>query len=219
MTEAVIVATARTPIGRANKGSLTQVRPDDMSAFILADVLSKVPGLDPADVEDVIWGIGQPGGEGGYNIARVASVLAGVNAPGVTVNRYCSSSLQAIRMAAHAIKAGEGDCFVTGGVETVSRYGNGAADTGPHNDSFSSAEVRTQPAPAPGPTTGRPPRGCPTSTSPWARPPRTWPSTRASPGRPRTSGGSCPRTGPRPPATGACSSGRSPRTRGPTARW
>ena len=144
MTEAVIVATARTPIGRANKGSLTQVRPDDMSAFILADVLSKVPGLDPADVEDVIWGIGQPGGEGGYNIARVASVLAGVNAPGVTVNRYCSSSLQAIRMAAHAIKAGEGDCFVTGGVETVSRYGNGAADTGPHNDSFSSAEVRTQ---------------------------------------------------------------------------
>ncbi|MDE0656599.1 MAG: acetyl-CoA C-acyltransferase, partial [Acidimicrobiaceae bacterium] len=103
MVEAVIVATARTPIGRAVKGSLTEVRPDDMSAFILGDVLSKVPGLDPADVEDVIWGIGQPGGEGGYNIARVASILAGVNAPGVTVNRYCSSSLQTIRMAAHAI--------------------------------------------------------------------------------------------------------------------
>ena len=161
MTDAVIVATARTPIGRANKGSLTQVRPDDMSAFILADVLSKVPGLDPADVEDVIWGIGQPGGEGGYNIARVASVLAGVNAPGVTVNRYCSSSLQAIRMAAHAIKAGEGDCFVTGGVETVSRYGNGAADTGPHNDSFSSAEARTQARTGAGSDDWAPPDGLP----------------------------------------------------------
>ena len=143
MVEAVIVATARTPVGRANKGSLTAVRPDDMSAFILRDVLSKVPGLDPADVEDVIWGIGQPGGEGGYNIARVASILAGVNAPGVTVNRYCSSSLQTIRMAAHAIKAGEGDCFVSGGVETVSRYMNGAADSGPHNDEFAGSEGRT----------------------------------------------------------------------------
>ena len=143
MVEAVIVATARTPVGRANKGSLAEVRPDDMSAFIIGDVLSKVPGLDPADVEDVIWGIGQPGGEGGYNIARVASILAGVNAPGVTVNRYCSSSLQTIRMAAHAIKAGEGDCFVAGGVETVSRYMNGAADSGPHNDEFAGSEGRT----------------------------------------------------------------------------
>jgi len=143
MPEAVIVATSRTPIGRAVKGSLTEVRPDDMSAFILTDVLSKVPGLDPADVEDVIWGIGQPGGEGGYNIARVASVLAGLNAPGVTVNRYCSSSLQTIRMAAHAIKAGEGDCFVAGGVETVSRYHNGASDSGPHNEKFAEAEARS----------------------------------------------------------------------------
>ena len=143
MPEAVIVATARTPIGRAVKGSLTEARPDDMSAFIIGDVLSKVPGLDRADVEDVIWGIGQPGGEGGYNVARVASILAGVNAPGVTVNRYCSSSLQTIRMAAHAIKAGEGDCFVAGGVETVSRYEYGAADSGPHNDDFAAAEGRT----------------------------------------------------------------------------
>ena len=143
MVEAVIVATARTPVGRANKGSLAGVRPDDMSAFIIGDVLSKVPGLDPAAIEDVIWGIGQPGGEGGYNIARVASILAGVNAPGVTVNRYCSSSLQTIRMAAHAIKAGEGDCFVAGGVETVSRYMNGAADSGPHNDEFAGSEGRT----------------------------------------------------------------------------
>ena len=160
MVEAVIVATARTPVGRANKGSLTEVRPDDMSAFIIGDVLSKVPGLDPADVEDVIWGIGQPGGEGGYNIARVASILAGVNAPGVTVNRYCSSSLQTIRMAAHAIKAGEGDCFVAGGVETVSRYMNGAADSGPHNDEFSDAEGRSALRTA-GSESWAPPQGLP----------------------------------------------------------
>ncbi len=143
MPEAVIVSTARTPIGRANKGSLVDVRPDDMSAFILRDVMDKID-LDPSAVEDVIWGIGQPGGEGGYNIARVISAMQGLDLPGVTVNRYCSSSLQTIRMAAHAIKAGEGDCFVAGGVETVSRYLHGAADSGPHNDSFASAEARTQ---------------------------------------------------------------------------
>ena len=161
MVEAVIVATARTPVGRANKGSLTGVRPDDMSAFIIGDVLSKVPGLDPADVEDVIWGIGQPGGEGGYNIARVASILSGLNAPGVTVNRYCSSSLQTIRMAAHAIKAGEGDCFVAGGVETVSRYINGAADSGPHNDQFAGAEGRSGERTAEGSEPWNPPQGLP----------------------------------------------------------
>ncbi|MXW95374.1 MAG: acetyl-CoA C-acetyltransferase [Acidimicrobiaceae bacterium] len=161
MPEAVIVATSRTPIGRAVKGSLTEVRPDDMSAFIIGDVLSKVPGLEPADVEDVIWGIGQPGGEGGYNIARVASILAGVNAPGVTVNRYCSSSLQTIRMAAHAIKAGEGDCFVAGGVETVSRYDYGAADSGPHNDDFAEAEGRTAGRTAGGAESWAPPQGLP----------------------------------------------------------
>ncbi len=161
MPEAVIVATARTPIGRAVKGSLTEVRPDDMSAFIIGDVLSKVPGLDRNDVEDVIWGIGQPGGEGGYNVARVASILAGVDAPGVTVNRYCSSSLQTIRMAAHAIKAGEGDCFVAGGVETVSRYENGAADSGPHNDQFTAAQDRTAERTAEGVDTWAPPQGLP----------------------------------------------------------
>ncbi len=161
MPEAVIVATARTPIGRAVKGSLTEVRPDDMSAFIIGDVLSKVPGLDRNDVEDVIWGIGQPGGEGGYNVARVASILAGVNAPGVTVNRYCSSSLQTIRMAAHAIKAGEGDCFVAGGVETVSRYDKGAADSGPHNGQFAGAQDRTAERTAEGSATWAPPQGLP----------------------------------------------------------
>ena len=161
MVEAVIVATARTPIGRAVKGSLTEARPDDMSAFIIGNVLSKVPGLDRNDVEDVIWGIGQPGGEGGYNVARVASILAGVNAPGVTVNRYCSSSLQTIRMAAHAIKAGEGDCFVAGGVETVSRYEHGAADSGPHNDQFAGAQDRTAERTAEGAETWAPPQGLP----------------------------------------------------------
>ena len=161
MVEAVIVATARTPVGRANKGSLAGVRPDDMSAFIIGNVLSEVPGLDPADVEDVIWGIGQPGGEGGYNIARVASILSGLNAPGVTVNRYCSSSLQTIRMAAHAIKAGEGDCFVAGGVETVSRYINGAADSGPHNDQFAGAEGRSAERTAESSEPWNPPQGLP----------------------------------------------------------
>jgi acetyl-CoA C-acetyltransferase len=143
MAEAVIVAASRTPIGRAVKGSLAEARPDDLSAFIIDDVLGKVPALPREDVEDVLWGIGQPGGEGGYNIARVSAIMAGLDAPGVTVNRYCSSSLQTIRMAAHAIKAGEGDVFVAGGVETVSRYSQGASDTGPHNEHFSAAEART----------------------------------------------------------------------------
>ena len=143
MAEPVIVATSRTPIGRASKGSLVDARPDDMSAFIVNDVLSKVDGLDPAEVEDIIWGIGQPGGEGGFNIGRIIAVMNEMEVPGVTVNRYCSSSLQTIRMAAHAIKAGEGDCFVAGGVETVSRYMNGAADTGPHNELFADAEQRS----------------------------------------------------------------------------
>ncbi|RMH70390.1 MAG: acetyl-CoA C-acyltransferase, partial [Actinomyces sp.] len=161
MAEPVIVATARTPIGRANKGSLVDARPDDMSAFIIRDVLSKVPALDPAEVEDVIWGCGQPGGESGYNIGRVAAVLADLEVPGVTVNRYCSSSLQTIRMAAHAIKAGEGDAFIAGGVETVSRYRNGAADTGPHNEKFAEAEARTARRAQGGAEPWTPPEGLP----------------------------------------------------------
>jgi acetyl-CoA C-acetyltransferase len=144
MPEAVIVATGRTPIGRANKGSLVDCRPDDLAALVIREVLAKVPQLDPQSVEDVIMGSGQPGGEAGYNVGRVAALLAGLpDVPGVTVNRYCSSSLQTIRMAAHAIRAGEGDVFVAAGVETVSRYRNGAADTGPHNESFADAEART----------------------------------------------------------------------------
>src|SRR5256714_12806385 len=144
MPEAVIVAYTRSPIGRANKGSLVDLRPDDLSATILNAVLDKVPALDPSQVEDVIMGCGQPGGESGYNVGRVAALLAGLDVPGVTVNRYCSSSLQTIRMAAHAIKAGEGDCFIAAGVETVSRYRNGASDTGPHNPLFADSETRTK---------------------------------------------------------------------------
>jgi acetyl-CoA C-acetyltransferase len=100
MAEAVIVATARSPIGRANKGSLVDCRPDDLTATIIKAALEKVPQLDPSLVEDVIVGCGQPAGESGTNIARVAAILAGLpDAPGTTVNRYCSSSLQTIRMA------------------------------------------------------------------------------------------------------------------------
>ena len=143
MPEAVIVATARSPIGRANKGSLTTLRPDDMSAQIVRALLDKVPQLDRTEINDLMMGIGQPAGEGGFNIARVTAILAGLDdVPGVTVNRYCSSSLQTIRMAFHAIKAGEGDCFVAAGVETVSRYAAGASDTAP-NSIFNEAGERT----------------------------------------------------------------------------
>ena len=161
MTEAVIVAYARTPIGRANKGSLVDMRPDDLSAHIIKAVLERVPNLDPKLVEDVFWGCGQPAGEAGTNIARVAALLAGVDAPGVTVNRYCSSSLQSIRMAAHAIKAGEGDVFISGGVETVSRFMYGAADTGPQNALFTDAHARTKARESGDEGTWTPPVGLP----------------------------------------------------------
>jgi acetyl-CoA C-acetyltransferase len=161
MSEAVIVATARTPIGRANKGSLVDCRPDDLSALIIGAVLAKVPGLDPGLIEDVIWGCGQPAGEAGSNIGRVAGILAGIDAPGVTVNRYCSSSLQTIRMASHAIKAGEGDIFIAGGVETVSRFQYGAADTGSPNVKFGDAHDRTKARSEGGQPPWTPPTGFP----------------------------------------------------------
>src|SRR5260221_28080 len=107
MPEAVIVATARSPIGRAFKGTLTSIRPDDLTAQIVRAALDKVPGLDPADIDDLILGCGLPGGEQGFNMARVVAVLLGYDAlPGTTVNRYCSSSLHAPRMAYHPLKAG-----------------------------------------------------------------------------------------------------------------
>ena len=164
MPEAVIVATARTPIGRANKGSLVDCRPDDLSATVIQAALAKLPALDPAEVEDVLWGCGQPAGESGYNIARVVAILGGIaQAPGVTVNRYCSSSLQTIRMAAHAIKAGEGDVFVAGGVETVSRFAKGTSDglPGTHNERFADAEARTATRSAGGQGPWTPPTGLP----------------------------------------------------------
>jgi acetyl-CoA C-acetyltransferase len=128
MTEAVIVAYGRSPIGRARKGSLVDVRPDDLAAHIVNRVLDKVPDLDPTQIEDLICGCGLPGGEQGHNIGRVVSILARLDVPGVTVNRYCSSSLMTTRMAAHAIEAGEGDAFLSVGVECVSRYGSGYPD-------------------------------------------------------------------------------------------
>ncbi|MDE3204160.1 MAG: acetyl-CoA C-acetyltransferase [Acidobacteriota bacterium] len=146
MPEAVIVATARSPIGRAYKGSLTSLRPDDMAAQVVQAVLAKVPQLDPATVEDLILGTAQPAGEAGYNLARVVALLSGLpGTPGTTVNRYCSSSLQTIRMAAHAIRAGEGDVFVAAGVEAVSRFGHGMSDGLPdtHNGLFADAEARS----------------------------------------------------------------------------
>ncbi|MDE3140010.1 MAG: acetyl-CoA C-acetyltransferase [Acidobacteriota bacterium] len=129
MAEAVLVAAGRTAIGRAFKGSLVDQRPDDLAAHVVRQVLEQVPELDPHMVEDLLVGCGQPAGEGGFNVARVVAVLAGLDdVPGVTVNRYCSSSLQTIRMAAHAIRAGEGDVFVAAGVETISRFGAGMSD-------------------------------------------------------------------------------------------
>src|SRR5436305_3106976 len=128
MTEAVIVALGRSPIGRARKGSLVDVRPDDLAAHVVAKVLDKVPDLDPTEIEDLICGCGLPGGELGHNIGRVVSILARLDVPGVTVNRYCSSSLMTTRIAAHAIEADEGDVFLSVGVECVSRYGSGYPD-------------------------------------------------------------------------------------------
>ncbi len=146
MPEAVIVSTARSPIGRAAKGSLTSIRPDDLAAQMVRAALDKVPALDPHDIEDLMMGCGQPGGESGFNIGRQVAVLLGYDfLPGTTVNRYCSSSLQTSRMAFHAIKAGEGEVFVSAGVETVSRYGKGNSDGWPdtHNPVYAEAEQRT----------------------------------------------------------------------------
>src|SRR5215813_7431829 len=132
MPEAVIVATARSPIGRAFKGSMTTLRPDDLTATMIRAALAKVPQLDPADVEDLILGCGLPGGEQGFNMARVVAVSLGLDKlPGATITRYCSSSLQTTRMAFHAIKAGEGDVFISAGVETVSRFVRGSSDSLP----------------------------------------------------------------------------------------
>src|SRR6266536_2632845 len=149
MPEAVVVATARSPIGRALKGSLREIRPDDLAVQVVRAVLDKVPQLDPAEIEDLMVGCGQPGGEQGFNIARVMAILLGHDhLPGTTVNRYCSSSLQTTRMAFHAIKSGEGDAFISAGVECVSRYASGSSDSWPDtpNPVFGAAQERTRQA-------------------------------------------------------------------------
>src|SRR5450432_3228665 len=147
MPEAVIVATARSPIGRAQKGSLAQLRPDDLTATIVRAALDKVPQLNPADIDDLMLGCGLPGGEQGFNMARVVAVRLGFDRlPATTVNRYCASSLQTTRMAFHAIKAAEGDVFISAGVECVSRFVHGSSDSWPdtQNAEFASAQTRTQ---------------------------------------------------------------------------
>lgn len=154
--DAVIVATARSPIGRAFKGSLREVRPDDLAATIVQAALDKVPALDPTTIDDLYLGCGLPGGEQGFNMARVVATLLGLDGlPGATLTRYCASSLQTTRMAMHAIRAGEGDVFVSAGVEMVSRYARGNSDTLPpeaqalvgggwENPRFAEARERSQ---------------------------------------------------------------------------
>ncbi|QHE67834.1 acetyl-CoA C-acetyltransferase [Rhodococcus sp. WAY2] len=145
MPEAVIVSAVRSPIGRAVKGSLKDVRPDDLAVQMVRAALAKVPELDPAEVVDLALGVGQPAGESGNNLGRAVAVLSGLDhLPGVTVNRYCSSSLQTTRMAFHAIKAGEGNAYISAGVETVSRYPHGFADNPEaQNAAFTAAQART----------------------------------------------------------------------------
>ncbi|GGQ03303.1 acetyl-CoA C-acetyltransferase [Streptomyces roseolilacinus] len=146
MPEAVIVSAARSPIGRAFKGSLKDLRPDDLTATIIQAALAKVPELDPRDIDDLMLGCGLPGGEQGYNLGRIVAVQMGMDhLPGCTLTRYCASSLQTTRMALHAIKAGEGDVFISAGVETVSRYVKGNSDSLPdtHNPIFAEAQART----------------------------------------------------------------------------
>jgi acetyl-CoA C-acetyltransferase len=146
MPEAVIVSAARSPIGRAFKGSLKDLRPDDLAATIVRAALDKIPELDPRDIDDLLLGCGLPGGEGGFNMGRIVAVLLGYDhLPGATITRYCSSSVQTTRMAFHAIKAGEGDVFVSAGVETVSRFTKGNSDSLPDtmNPVFADARART----------------------------------------------------------------------------
>ncbi|MCW5253903.1 MULTISPECIES: acetyl-CoA C-acetyltransferase [unclassified Streptomyces] len=146
MPEAVIVSAARSPIGRAFKGSLKDLRADDLTATVIEAALARVPGLDPRDIDDLMLGCGLPGGEQGNNLARIVAVRMGMDfLPGCTITRYCSSSLQTSRMALHAIRAGEGDVFVSAGVEMVSRFAKGNSDSLPdtHNPLFAEAEART----------------------------------------------------------------------------
>ena len=225
MTDAVIVSVARSPIGRAVKGSLATIRPDDLAAQMVRAALDQVPALDPHDVDDLMMGCGQPGGESGFNIGRVVAVNLGYDfMPGTTVNRYCSSSLQTSRMAFHAIKAGEGEVFISAGVETVSRFAKGNSDGWPdtHNRELrrrraahgEGRRVRLRPS---GTTRART-RCCPTSTSRWARPPRIWLCTRTSAARTWTTSASARRTSPRQRSRTGSGTPTSSRSRSRTGR-
>src|SRR6478672_5386634 len=161
MPEAVIVAAARSPIGRAFKGSLRDMRPDDLAATVVRAALDQVPQLDSEAIDDLLLGCGQPGGESGFNLARVVAVRLGYDhLPGATITRYCSSSLQTTRMAMHAIRAGEGEVFISAGVETVSRAVKGNSDTLPdtENPVFDDAKARTATAAAGGGSVWHDPR-------------------------------------------------------------
>ena len=174
MPEAVIVAAARTPIGRAYKGALKDLRPDDLAAHAIRSALDQVPELDASTVRDLMVGCGAPGGEQGFNLARVVAVQLGLDSvPGTTVTRYCASSLQTARMALHAIRAGEGDVYVAAGVEAVSRGRRGHSDSPPvaedadprdrsanpwTNPSFAEAQARTKARAASGASTWTDPR-------------------------------------------------------------
>src|SRR3954447_21886510 len=147
MPEAVIVSAVRSPIGRAGKGSLIDIRPDDLTVQMVRAALDQVPALDPTEIDDLMLGCGLPGGEQGNNMGRIVSVLLGLDTvPGTTITRYCSSSVQTTRMALHAIKAGEGDVFISAGVETVSRFAKGTSDHWPdtQNHQFDDAKARTE---------------------------------------------------------------------------
>ena len=159
--QAVIVATARSPIGRANKGSLVDMRADELVAQMIGAALAKVPQLDPRDIDDLLLGCGMPGGEQGYNMAKIVATLLGYDfLPGATITRYCASSLQTTRMAMHAIRAGEGDVFISAGVETVSRFVKGSSDGQPDtkNPRFAAAQERTAKVAAEGADSWQDPR-------------------------------------------------------------
>jgi len=146
MQRAVIVAAARSPIGRAYKGSLRDMRPDDLATMITQAALAQVPQLDPNEIDDLMLGVGQPAGEQGYGLGRMVALQLGLDdVPGTTVQRYCASSLQTTRMAMHAIQSGEGDVFLSVGVESVSHYVKGKADGMPdtRHPSYDKAQVRT----------------------------------------------------------------------------
>jgi acetyl-CoA C-acetyltransferase len=147
MPEPVIVSAVRTPIGRAHKGSLTDMRPDDLLATVVDAALAQVPQIGPADLDDLIAGCALPGGEQGFNIARISALLLGMDhLPGMTVNRFCTSSLQAIRLAAQAVRCGDAQIVVAAGVESQSRLARGSSDSWPGSENPAFADAMTRSA-------------------------------------------------------------------------